>query len=89
MKWPTAPNAADATANTLSTKAAEAYSIFWICSLSSGLDPNKINGLSKKNRSKMPVCPPNCPPLAYGFYEILVVSNGKTVPFYAAVRAKT
>jgi hypothetical protein len=52
MKWPTAPNAADATANTLSTKAAEAYSIFWICSLSSGLDPNKINGLSKKTVQK-------------------------------------
>ncbi|BAC93023.1 hypothetical protein [Vibrio vulnificus YJ016] len=44
------------------------YSMFWICSLSSGLDPNKLNELSKRNRSKMPVCPPNCPPLAYGFY---------------------
>ncbi|TPE54024.1 hypothetical protein FJM67_06365 [Maribrevibacterium harenarium] len=44
------------------------YSIFWICSLSSGLEPNKLNELSKRNRSKMPVCPPNCPPLAYGFY---------------------
>ncbi|QHJ89288.1 hypothetical protein EYZ66_13710 [Aequoribacter fuscus] len=44
------------------------YSMFWICSLSSGLDLNKLNELSKRNRSKMPVCPPNCPPLAYGFY---------------------
>uniref|UniRef100_A6W3I1 Uncharacterized protein n=1 Tax=Marinomonas sp. (strain MWYL1) TaxID=400668 RepID=A6W3I1_MARMS len=36
--------------------------------MSSGLDPNKLNELSKRNRSKMPVCPPNCPPLASGFY---------------------
>ncbi|MBE0349307.1 hypothetical protein PLIP_a3776 [Pseudoalteromonas lipolytica LMEB 39] len=49
--------------------------------MSSGLDPNKLNNLPRINRSKMPVCPPNCPPLVYGFYEILVVSNGKTVPF--------
>ncbi|OOF31105.1 hypothetical protein BZJ20_07695 [Salinivibrio proteolyticus] len=55
--------------------------MFWICSWSSGLDLNKLNSLSKRNCSKIPVCPPNCPPLASGFYQILVVSNGKTVPF--------
>ncbi|EGS63327.1 hypothetical protein VC87395_000219 [Vibrio paracholerae 87395] len=42
--------------------------MFLICSLSSGLDPYKINSLSKRDRSKMPVFPPSCPPLAYGFY---------------------
>ncbi|MEY2345190.1 hypothetical protein I3679_019505 [Proteus mirabilis] len=57
--------------------------------MSSGLAPNKLNNLPKRNRSKMPICPPNCPPLAYGFYEILVVGNGKQYRFYAAVRAKT
>jgi len=52
----------------VSGKAKKSYSMFWICSLSSGLDPYKINELSKRNRSKMLGCPPNCPPLASGFY---------------------